>query len=110
MNGERLVSHINSVKSWELRRGKNDLLRHLEGGKPLTMRQAIQAKCYDCCGGYPEGAEDCRIEICPLHDFMPFREGGPRKSRTISEAERVKMAERIRSIHGNSRPTEREGR
>jgi hypothetical protein len=98
MNRAQKVDHI---KGWELRKGKGELLRHLEGGKQLTRADAIAAKCYDCMGGYPEGAEDCRCEDCPLYDFMPYRVGGPRKTRQISDAQKAKLragaAQRISS-------------
>lgn len=93
----RREQQIANIKKWSLHRGKNELLRHLEGGKALTMGEAIAAKCYDCMGGYPEGTEDCRIDHCPLHDFSPYREGGPRKSRTFSDEQKAKMAERMRN-------------
>jgi len=72
---------IKHVEGWELRQGKKQLLLHLEGGRSLTRSEAILAKCYDCMGGYPEGAADCGCEDCPLYDFSPYREGGPRKVR-----------------------------
>jgi len=80
-----MKQHAKDVKSWSLHRGKNELIRYLEGGR-LTLRQAIIAKCYDCCGGYPEGAFDCGCRQCPLHDFMPYRTGGARKIRIIKKA------------------------
>lgn len=87
---------IESVKGWELRKGKKELLRHLEGGKPLTAREAITAKCYDCMGGYPEGAFDCNVPECPLHEFTPYREGGPRRVRVLSQKTKDELIERNR--------------
>ncbi len=70
---------IKNVKKWELRRGKKEYLQHLERGKPLTYKQAVIAKCYECNCGFPDGTVDCKIIACPLYGFMPFREGGPQK-------------------------------
>jgi hypothetical protein len=54
------------------RKGKKELLFHLEGGK-LTRRQAIAAFCYDCQGFYTDGKPaDCKDASCPLHPFMPY--------------------------------------
>ena len=79
-----------------MRKGKNELLRHIEGGnKPLTLKEAITAKSYDCCCGHPDGAQDCGVNDCPLHDFMPYREGGARKVHTISEEQREQTKARF---------------
>jgi hypothetical protein len=86
-----IVQTIENVKKWQLRKGKSEYLRHLEGGKPLTARQAILAKCYECNCGYDDGAEDCKIFACPLYCFMPFRAGGPQKSRVMSEEQKARM-------------------
>lgn len=51
--------------------GRNELLRHLDG-KRLTQRQAIKAKCYECCGYYADGKNDCVIPDCPLYPLMPY--------------------------------------
>jgi hypothetical protein len=53
-------------------KGRKELLRHFDGGK-LTLRQAVAAKCYDCCGYYADGKIDCDLISCPLHPFMPYR-------------------------------------
>ena len=53
--------------------GKKHLLSSLDG-KKLTQQQAIWAHCYDCQGGYSDGAEDCMSDICPLRPFMPYNE------------------------------------
>jgi hypothetical protein len=60
-------------------RGKTNLLRHL-GGKRLTQRQAILAKCCDCMGYWVDGRVDCRIPTCALYRFMPYRETAPGRS------------------------------
>jgi len=52
-------------------RGRNELKRHLSGGK-LTFRQAVLAKCYTCMGFYVDGKLDCTISACPLSPFMPY--------------------------------------
>jgi hypothetical protein len=91
----RLEQHIKDVKTWELRRGKNELLRHLEGGKPLTQREAILAQCYNCTCGFADGRQDCGVPACPLHPFMQFREGGVKK-RPVSEEQRKAAGERFK--------------
>lgn len=96
MDIERLITN---VKNWELRKGKAEYLRHLEGGDPLTRSEAMTAKCYDCCCGYPGGeadSKDCKIETCALYPWMPYREGGVRKSRTLTEEQRQKAGERLK--------------
>lgn len=60
---------MNGIKA----RGGKELKKYLEG-YVLTPKQMIQAKCYDCCGGYVDGKTDCLIEDCPLHPLHPYRE------------------------------------
>jgi hypothetical protein len=62
--------------------GRTELLKHV-AGKRLTRNQAIKAKCYDCMGGYTDGKQDCRIHVCPLYPFMPYRNMG---SKAITES------------------------
>lgn len=52
-------------------RGRKECIKHLKGGK-LTRKEAVLAKCYDCCCGYEDGKEDCKVKGCPLHPYMPF--------------------------------------
>jgi hypothetical protein len=52
--------------------GRKELLQHLEG-KRLSYKKACLAKCFECMGGYADGAYDCRIEQCPLYPRMPYR-------------------------------------
>ena len=36
-----ICQKIKNIQGWELRKGKNELLRHIEGGnKPLTLKEA----------------------------------------------------------------------
>ena len=53
--------------------GRKEFERHRSGGR-LTQRQAIIARCFDCCGGYVDGKVDCKLTECPLYPFMPYRE------------------------------------
>ena len=60
--------------------GRAFLEKHLRGGR-LSFRQAVSAKCYECNAGYADGTHDCLIRACPLHPFMPYRDGRPVKAR-----------------------------
>jgi len=42
-------------------------------GLHLTHRQRLLALCYNCCGSYSDGHEDCGILECPAHHTMPYR-------------------------------------
>ena len=85
---------ILNVRALPLRKGKAELLIHLEGGRNLTAREAITAKCYECENGYDEPV-DCGIPSCPCHPFMPYRTGGVRKTRTLSDEQRQAAADRL---------------
>ena len=66
---EKIISDIS--RHGKTARGKQELIKHLSGQR-LTQRQAILAKCFDCCGGYADGRQDCRCTRCSLYPFMPF--------------------------------------
>lgn len=76
-------------------RGRNELLKHLSGTK-ITARQAITAKCYECNGYYADGKADCKMQDCSLYPWMPYREGGARKSKILSEAQKKAASDRLR--------------
>jgi len=55
--------------------GNSFLAKHLNNER-LTRNKAIFAKCADCMGFYVDGRVDCKIPLCPLYPFMPYREKG----------------------------------
>ena len=67
--------------------------------KPMSLMKAVRAKCLDCCGGNKSVIPVCGIPNCPLY---PFRLGkNPFRKREISEEERTKLSERMKSINRN---------
>jgi hypothetical protein len=72
---ELKLNTLKRIEEWPRNRGRKEYIIYLNGGS-LSARQAIIGKCFDCCGGYPDGTMDCYVEDCVLHDFMPYREGG----------------------------------
>ncbi len=76
--------YIKVSEGWKLRRGKNEYLRHLNDER-ITRGEAITAKCYECNAGYDdEKAGDCNSPLCPLYQYMPYREGRVRANDTES--------------------------
>lgn len=61
-------------------RGQRELLKHLSGER-LTLKQAVNARCYDCMGYYADGKVDCKMPACPLHPLMPYNQN--RKTRPV---------------------------
>jgi hypothetical protein len=59
--------------------GRRNALAHVSG-KPLTASAAISVKCWDCCGHYVDGRDDCQVPWCPLYAWMPY--GTMRKATT----------------------------
>lgn len=53
-------------------KGQKELVQHLEG-KLLSYKKACLAKCFECMGGYADGAMDCKIPNCPVYPRMPYR-------------------------------------
>ena len=52
-------------------RGAKEFLSY-SYGKKISLKQSVLAKCFECCGNYMDGKEDCLIEECPLYPFMPY--------------------------------------
>lgn len=75
-------------------KGKRELLRHQKGER-LTFQAMIQAKCYECCGGYADGRIDCKIPECPLYPQMPYRAGGVKPIRKVSEEQKAEIRARF---------------
>lgn len=38
-----------------------------------SPRQAIKAKCLDCCHFQRAEVRDCAVWVCPLHRFRPYQ-------------------------------------
>lgn len=53
------------------RNGLSELKKYLSGGK-LSAKQAIAAKCNECCCNYTDGRVSCGVYTCPLFDFHPY--------------------------------------
>ncbi|HME43599.1 MAG TPA: hypothetical protein VKF36_10970 [Syntrophorhabdales bacterium] len=73
-------------------RGKREYLSFL-GGQHLTMKERILANCYECTGMYTDGREDCEMETCAFHVYMPYRKNGVVKVRTLSGETKAKLRE-----------------
>lgn len=67
------VKYISKQKNAQ---GQKELIALLTG-KPINLRGAIKAKCYDCMGYYSDGISDCNDFSCPLHPFMPYNPNKP---------------------------------
>jgi len=89
MNSARIK---NIQRCGKTARGQKELMKHL-ANHVLTLRQAVYAKCYDCCGFYADGKNDCCMPGCPLYPFMAYNENRLRKvtGRTMTAALKEKM-------------------
>jgi hypothetical protein len=67
----RLKDTLTLVKLSPMSKGRQYAEKYAEGER-LTTTQAIQAKCWDCCGGYADGRKDCECMQCPLYPLMPY--------------------------------------
>jgi hypothetical protein len=89
MNEERIK---NIRRQGKAARGQRELVKHLEGER-LTLKQAVNAHCYDCTGFYADGKTDCSLPACPLHPFMFYNKNRAKKTttKTSSSAHMEKM-------------------
>ena len=44
------------------------------GKAKLTLLNAVKAQCWECCGFYSDGREDCGNTRCPLYKWMPYKD------------------------------------
>jgi hypothetical protein len=42
-------------------------------GNKLAPKEAIEAFCFECMGGYADGIADCQCYDCPLYDHHYYR-------------------------------------
>ena len=79
MNADRIKSIRRQGKAAH---GQKELIRHLSGER-LTLKQAVNAHCYDCMGFYADGKVDCQMPKCSLHPFMAYNQ--KRIKRTVKK-------------------------
>ena len=71
---ERWMQRVKDVTTAPKSGGRTKLLKHLNGER-LAAREAIIAKCCDCMCYHVDGRVDCRMPLCSLYPFMPYRGG-----------------------------------
>jgi hypothetical protein len=92
------LERINNIQiKGKIARGQKELIKHLRGNK-LTLRQAVNAQCYDCSGFFCDGKVDCCLPHCPLYPFMFYNEKKAKKKTTKrkSDEHMQKMRSSIR--------------
>lgn len=91
MNTDRIK---NIRRQGKTARGQKELIKHLSGER-LTLKQAVNAHCYGCCGYFSDGKVDCMMNACPLHPFMTYNPNREKKtvSRPVSAEHMQKMRE-----------------
>lgn len=52
-----------------------------------SRKEAMKAKCKDCCGNYKDGRYDCCVVACPLYEWMPYRTHEPDRSWVMEKRE-----------------------
>ena len=93
-----------SLKSIEdhgiVAKGQAELIRHLNGER-LTIREMVISKCYECCGYFADGREDCEMSDCSLYPLMPYRKSGAKyvskKSQPMTEERKAKLVAGLQS-------------
>ena len=79
------MDSIDEIEVFGIRaKGKAERIRYLEG-ETLTRAEAMLAFCYDCTGGYADGARDCEIPACSLYVYMPYRKDKKKVKKARSE-------------------------
>ena len=94
---------VSDITTWPDHRGKRELLKHMDG-KELTYKEAVTAKCFECCCGYTDGRNDCKVPDCPIYGFMPYREIKPARAKRGTEEQRRAAGERLRALRKPKQP------
>jgi hypothetical protein len=68
---QRLIDMQAAAESAPTSTGRRNALLHVSGHK-LSASAAISVKCWDCCGHYVDGRDDCLVPWCPLYPWMPY--------------------------------------
>jgi len=81
--------------------GRKEYIKHLQEN-PITLKEGVLAKCYDCMGYYVDGKVDCEMPDCPLYDWMPYRTSPSikvkkRKTKKLSVSEKKKLVDRLQA-------------
>ena len=84
-------------------RGKAELLAYARG-EQISRGDAILAKCYECNGGYVDGARDCELKDCPLYGYMPYNKN-KYKGRPVSDEQKEASRKRMELMHKERRET-----
>jgi len=71
--------------------GRADLQKFVDG-KRLSRNQQIRAFCYDCMGGYADGAMDCKSYECPLYPSHPYNPNREKLQKTQKQIESARKA------------------
>ena len=93
-----------SIESMPLAKGKQELLNHLNNEK-LTLKQAVHAKCYDCCGYYQDGKVACTCKKCALYPFHPYNPV-KRVTKNLTDEQKKAMGDRLKSARIHRSRTE----
>lgn len=89
MNNANRIKNIR--KNGKTAYGQRELIKHLEGHR-LTLRQAVNAHCFDCMGFFADGKNDCRMPHCSLHPFMTYNENRVKRTgQPMTEDRKAKM-------------------
>lgn len=79
------MDSIKDIENFGIRaKGQAERIKFLQGGN-VTRAEAMLAHCYDCCGGYVDGAKSCEIETCSMYAYMPYRKDKAKLRRERSE-------------------------
>jgi hypothetical protein len=89
---EKIISSIK--RHGKTARGKQELIKHLEGRR-LTLKQAVNAHCFDCMGYYSDGKQDCKMPACSLFPFMPYNAN--REKQTVKKTMPAGHMEKMRA-------------
>lgn len=68
--------------------------------EPLSVKEAIWAKCMDCCCYQFSEVKLCNVTTCPLHQFK--ERGFKTTQRTMSEEHKEKMREHMKTVRNKA--------
>lgn len=96
------MDSVKDIENFGIRaKGQRERIHYLEG-ESLTRGEAMLAHCYDCTGGYDDGARDCEIANCSLYPYMPYAKRKD-KVKPVRSEKQIEASRKLSLLHPTAR-------
>ena len=92
--------------------GQKSFLKY-RSGEPLSPKEAILAKCYDCQSFYMDFSgktKDCGVKDCPLYPYHPYSSDKSRNLLSLNAKRRGLPQEKLQKAKAQEPNTKQEAK